>query len=356
MSEKLLKPGVNIVIDAQWGSTGKGKLSALLAEREKVDLLACSFSPNAGHTYVRDDGKTFVNKMVNTAVHVCGSPVLLACDSIVDVGQLKTEMEYFNNRVICDSRAAILLPDVDKERAKETGKHIAGTMQGTGHALSRKILRGHNRMVAGELARPSDYPFFIDDTKKIVRSTIELGGTVLFEYSQGFDLSINHGYEYPFLTSRDITVGAAMNALGLTHKDPINVIGCMRPLPIRVGNIEGGFSGPHYPDQEEITWSSLENNLGFEAGSLVEMTTVTKRVRRVFTPSMMQLKRFAEHNAPDWVFLNFAQHLHSGAHLSKSSAELPDRVHNFINSASKVLGCPIRLVGTGAKQSEYVEL
>ena len=85
----------------------------------------------------------------------------------------------------------------------------------------------------------------------------------------------------------------------------------LRTFPIRVGNIndestgrELGFSGGHYPDQKEVSWDEL----GVEA----EITTVTKRVRRVFTFSRLQILDTFSLVRPDVVFLSFCNYFSGG--------------------------------------------
>ena len=85
---------------------------------------------------------------------------------------------------------------------------------------------------------------------------------MILEVSQGFDLSLNHGTEYPYCTSRDITVGMALNSAGCPPSMLGNVIGSFRTYPIRVGNVEGGNSGPCHHDQTEITWADVSNTHG----------------------------------------------------------------------------------------------
>ena len=77
------------------------------------------------------------------------------------------------------------------------------------------------------------------------------------------------------------------------------VIGTCRTLPIRVA----GTSGDCYPDQEELTWEEL----GFEP----ELTTVTRKIRRIFTYSKLQVEEAMWHCNPDYVFVNFANYVSS---------------------------------------------
>ena len=345
----MLKQGVNIVLDAQWGSTGKGKLGGYLG-RFNPTIAATSFGPNAGHTYVDNDGNATVFKYLSSAAFVAGCPSLVLPDSVLVPEDFLKEVEVFGGEVLVHPRAAIVVDD-DAAAARVTGKHLAGTQKGTGHAISRKILRIKGTRLAKDVL-PSH---LIADTCGIIRHYVSKNEPILVEMSQGFDLSVNHGHEYPYLTSRDITVGAAINSAGISHRDVSQVIGCMRTFPIRVGNVEGGWSGPCHADQTEITWKDVANGSG-GPDDLVEVTTVTKRVRRVFTFSMIQLKRFVAMNKPDWMFLNFIQYFdHSMQGVTKVSG-LTEKTLQFINNFERETGVRILLAGTGAKDNEIVTL
>ncbi len=98
---------------------------------------------------------------------------------------------------------------------------------------------------------------------------------------------------------------------------------CIRTYPIRVGHIveKGkivGDSGPFYPDSIETSWANI--------GVKEEYTTVTGRVRRVATFSMIQYKKMLEAFKPDYILLNFTNYL-SEKELSELLKELPEVSH-----------------------------
>lgn len=345
----LLKRGVNIVLDGQWGSTGKGKLCGLLGT-EKPNAVVSSFGPNAGHTYIDDDGNSFVFKGIpSSACTATDAPVYITPDSVIKVEQfLKEAEEVGTDRVMVDRRVAVVTED-DAEAARITGHHLAGTMQGTGHAIAKKILRLKNTKLAGDILPKS----MVGDVCEKIRQHVRSNHTILFEMSQGFDLSVNHGHDYPYLTSRDITVGAAINSMGISHHDVSQVVGSIRTYPIRVGNIDGGYSGPHWPDQTEVTWDSVTMTSG-SSEKLLERTTVTKRVRRVFTFSLMQLRRFVDVNKPDYLFLNFMQYITSKDSGKKKYCELSQQSRHFVEMIESECRVPVKIIGTGAALGEVV--
>jgi adenylosuccinate synthase len=347
---ELLRRKVNIVLDGQWGSTGKGKLCGYLGRCGRPDVVCSSFGPNTGHTFVDTDGKaTVLKSLPSSALTAPDALVLVMPDSVFRPQQLLKEAEIVGvGRVRVHPRAAVVT-DEDKLRAGQTGRHLAGTMQGTGHAISRKLLRIEGIKLAKDVLPGS----MIADTCQIVRDNVGAHNVVLFEMSQGFDLSLNHGFDYPYLTSRDITVGAAINSLGVSDVDVAQVIGSIRTFPIRVGNVDGGWSGPHHPDQCELTWTEVTERSGSQV-ELLERTTVTKRVRRVFTFSMLQLQAFVEHCRPDWLFLNFAQYINAKDAGVERYDELSDELCSFIDRIERAAVTRVRLIGTGAGIDEMV--
>ena len=345
----MIRPGLNVVIDAQWGSTGKGKLGGWIGNNCEVDLACSSFGPNAGHTHVTDDGEKTVFKIMPMTGYTAKRPIAIMPDSVIDLERFYKECSELGDIPVYVHPLTAVLQASDAEAARSTGRHIAGTMQGTGHALTRKLLRLEGIKLAKDVL-PSCY---IEDTCQMVRDHCKAGKTVVFEISQGWDLSLNHGWQYPYVTSRDVSVATCINSAGVPPSCIASVIASVRTYPIRVGNVEGGYSGPHYPDQQELTWRQVAEECEGPEG-LVEKTTVTGRVRRVFSFSSMQLTRFVEANDPDAIFINFMQYLDWNMHKVKDADGLTKAGKDFIRHVETLSSCPVWLVGTGAKESEMV--
>lgn len=298
-------------IDCQWGSCGKGLINGYLAEKRQPSLVVCQFGPNSGHTYVDKRGNKILTKQLPTGGIVAkDSQILIGPGSIINPKILLREMVEFNcgDRVKIHPNAAIVLPE-DLETEKRTTKGIASTMQGTGAAVVRKIQRnvkdlatvGQDPLLQEYLITPDDYNAMIDDNL----------GSMQIESAQGVDLSMNWGVSYPYTTSRDITVESVLNDVGVRARDVDEVVAVYRTLPIRVGNIvedgeQVGFSGGHYRDQHELTWDEVG---AWTGQSLKEMTTVTGRVRRVFTWSWLQFHKTMRVVSPCSIFMNFCNYL-----------------------------------------------
>src|SRR5690606_13722124 len=125
---------------------------------------------------------------------------------------------------------------------------------------------------------------------------------VFVETAQGFSLGLNSARFYPHVTTRECTVGQALADARIAPSRLRKVAACYRTYPIRVGNSpEGGYSGDVYPDQHETSFADM--------GQPEEMTTVTKRVRRLFTWSREQFRESVAANEPDVLFINFANYV-----------------------------------------------
>ena len=175
------------------------------------------------------------------------------------------------------------------------------------------------------------------DTHEFLQNELKNGGTALSEGSQGFDLSMNCGHSYPHTTSRDCLIGRMMDNAGCSVKSVGSIIACLRTLPIRVGSTEN-TSGPYYDDQVELTWGNVSDMCGHD---VEEKTTVTQRIRRVFTFSEAQTRKFCEYVQPDYAFLNFVNYYDDPT----------DRL-DAINDVAELLdeyGCDLTLLGTGAE-------
>lgn len=352
---------VNFIIDGQWGSTGKGKLAGYLALRHPIDIIIGNFMPNAGHTWVNDLGNKIVSKMIPTSAINKDAVVYLSPNSLIDVDRLLEEMEVFQcqNRLVIHPNAAVLDP-CHKAREFNDAKmtQISSTLQGCGVALSDKIRR--SCPVARDEARIKNW---VRDWSVELHTQLEKGAMVLFESAQGFDLSLNWGHKYPHTTSRDVTIGSLINDAGINHLQVGDVYGSLRSFPIRVGNVINsagqtvGHSGPHYEDQAELTWEEITRYCQCPH-PLQEKTTVTGKIRRIFTFSCGQLIRFLTHCAPNHLFLNFVNYYNWADEGKKDFDELSDvtkeRIQEIDDIASQ-WNCSVTHIGTGAEHDKMIE-
>jgi adenylosuccinate synthase len=304
------KPGkASVILGMNWGSEGKGGAAAYIGKQlalngEHFDYSVTNAGAQAGHTSV-DQGITRVTFHLPTVPLITeahGGPrgvIYLDGGAIIDPEGLMKELSLY----LPDGKDFFIHPNasVITEAHKEVERNfsspqarIASTQKGVGEALAQKVRR------SALLAK--DHP----QLKQFVRrfdfnQELDKGKSIVVEVPQGFGLSIDSQF-YPHTTSRNCTVGQGIADAGIHPRFCGQVAGVMRTYAIRVGNLdETRHSGGHYPDQRELKWEDL--NL------VPEITTVTKRQRRVFTFSLQQFTESFSACRPDVLFLTFVDYI-----------------------------------------------
>lgn len=358
----------NVVVDGQFGSTGKGKIAAWLTNNYRPDFISTTNGPNAGHVAVVGD-REFCSKILPaSAVHdtVYKPTYVIGAGAIFFVDRLLQEIDETGvdrHRVIIHPRAMVVTEE-HAETERSVTKHVASTMQGTAAAVVDKIMRREGV----KLAR--DYPEIADmvydgHLASFCIEKLDEGAKWLHEGSQGYSLGINHGHSYPFCTSRECTAPLMLADMGLPANAMGNVIMVIRPYPIRVGNVieEGvqvGYSGDVYDDHEELTWEQVAAEAGAPAEVMAgELTTVTKRLRRVFTFSKEQLRQATRVNGATHIALNFANYIDWDCFGATNLDDgVSQKVQDFVDMVNLEVGPDARvaLLGTGPEEYHMIEV
>lgn len=312
------KGKVAVLLDGQFGSTGKGQIAAWLSLNacpHGVDIATTNAGAQAGHT-TRYEGKEFICYHLPTVAVMqgryreAGHPFTRAyvnAGSIIDPEALAKELHdtgfYLSSLHIHPRAAVITQAHKEAERARGSSTEgLASTQKGVGAALADKIMR--RATLAGDT--PS---LALNCSMFDLNEFLRRGCTITAEVPQGFGLGINHGWDYPACTSRDCYVNSALNDAGIHPSFLGNTCMVVRTMPIRVGAIYNemgekvGDSGPFPPDSRELDWA--RDLPGVEP----ERTTVTKRVRRIATWSDLLYRRACSLNRPDIVALTFCDYL-----------------------------------------------
>lgn len=290
-------PGAYVLVDGQFGSTGKGVIAGLMAEHfwPYVEWVVSNAGPNSGHTSYVGDEKIVLKQLPTFAVVASKlsahkpprrPKVHLSAGAVIDPDVLNRELREHSVLAQIHPHAALINSAAKADDAGNV-QSIASTGQGVGPALVNKLRRRPDAVwgpVGGHGAG----------------SGVDLSdSTCFFEVSQGFSLGINSGF-YPHTTTRECTVSQALADAGCPPTFFRRSILSVRTYPIRVGSTENS-SGPCYADQEEIAFEDI--------GQQPEYTTVTGRQRRIFTWSKIQFKAAVRANAPAAIFVNFMQYL-----------------------------------------------
>jgi len=301
---------IDMIMDFQYGSTGKGLIAGYLAKRGDYDTAICAFSTNAGHTYIDASrnlhvmtqqlptaitSRTVKNILIGPGAAICATTLIKELDNY--------SAFLLDKRILIHPQAAVVEEyHADFEKADGRTK-MGSTAKGVGEAFIERIRRkDDSNTVGNRWSRNHELRYFVA-TEDEYRRVLWNAENVIVEGAQGYSLSMYHG-QYPHVTSRDVTPWQVAADCGLPYKwaPYIKVTGTLRTFPIRVSNRDGS-SGPCYPDQREIEWS--------EVGVAPELTTVTKLPRRIFTFSQQQLDEALFHCGGYWdtqLFLNFANY------------------------------------------------
>ncbi len=327
----LISGKASFILGGQFGSCGKGAAAAWSAWQlgqqspaSQFDITTTNAGCQSGHTSIHMGVRNVAFHLPTVPLIAPGSVGYLNAGAVIDLDVLSRELEVhghnFSEFYIHPNAAVITRECREAEgRADSAQTKIASTRKGVGEALSRKVLRSG---ISAAMAMPTGKPGgtvlggahlrALDLCRKMSR-----GKSVLVEVPQGIGLSLN-GPFYPHCTSRDCTVMQAASDAQIHPSFVGPVMLVLRTFPIRVGNIletpvnnKGGVnvvsgnSGGCYPDQHETTWAAL--------GVPPEITTVTKRVRRVFTWSHRQVVDAFISARPTHVFLSHVDYLHDGS-------------------------------------------
>jgi adenylosuccinate synthase len=269
--------------------------------------------PNAGHTYIDAHNNKYMFKVLpSSAVGKSVRTVMLGPGAIFSLTRLVEEMTHLRSdqRLVIHPNAVLLSEDHAKKERKKL-QHISSTTQGSAAAMIEKIWRSGKTPTAGSVLRDTKFEHLVASHDEW-QIRLAMADSILAEGSQGYSLGINTQF-YPYTTSRDCTPAAFLSAMSIPLRMLREVYGVARTLPIRVG----GPSGDCYPDQTELTWE--------EVGQPLERTTVTNKVRRIFTYSPKQIDDAIFNCNPDHIFLNFCNYVSEDqvqrmvAHMDKYS-------------------------------------
>jgi adenylosuccinate synthase len=232
----------------------------------------------------------------------------------------------------------------DQDVANETDlvSRIGSTGQGVGSATARRIT---GRNGSTRLAR--DYPelrLFIRETASILEQAYSRGSRILLEGTQGAGLSLFHG-SYPHVTSRDTSVSAVLSEAGIPPKRVRKVVMTCRTFPIRVQDGALGTSGPL---SKEISWHDVADRSGLAVSELTkaEITSTTKKKRRVGEFDWVQLRKAALLNGPTDIALTFADYIEGKNKDARRFEQLSEKTIQFIEEVENVSAATVSLIST----------
>jgi adenylosuccinate synthase len=295
-----------VVIGAQWGDEGKGKIVDILARDADV-VVRYQGGSNAGHTVINQNG-TFIFHLIPSGILYRGTLCVIGNGVVVDPAALIEEMDHLGGQgvhigknFVISQRAHLILPyhkAIDKASEQSKGSRRIGTTgRGIGPSYADKMSRIGIRV--GDLLNPKAFRtkleenlieinWFLEQLYKVERFEVEkvfqqyMGyaerlkshiadavtlvnkmiddrKTVLFEGAQGTHLDVDLG-TYPYVTSSSATAGGAATGSGVGPTKIDAVLGVAKTYTTRVG------SGPFPTELSDDVGAGLQER-GKEYGS-----------------------------------------------------------------------------------------
>ena len=300
-----------ILVGAQWGDEGKGKIIDVLTSKADV-IVRSQGGNNAGHTIVHG-GATYILHLIPSGILRRGKVCVIGNGVVVDpialvaeIGQLRGLGVKIGKNLLVSNCAHLVMPYhrlLDEQRELRKGRaKIGTTKRGIGPAYGDKAartglrvsdlmqpilfakklqakIRENNSILQALGAKPINYREvheaylaageklwpFVTNTVVYLHRALEQGKEILFEGAQGTFLDIDHG-TYPYVTSSNTTAGGACTGTGVPPHRMDRVVGVMKAYTTRVGE------GPLPTEDRHL--AQMLHSLGREFGS------TTGRARR----------------------------------------------------------------------------
>ena len=331
-----MKNNVDLLVGAQWGDEGKGKVVDLLGA--DVDIFVrYQGGANAGHTVIAD-GEKVVFHLLPSGMLYPGKLCILGNGLVIDPEQFLKEIANLSEkqqdraRLAISPRAHVVMPyhkilDQAQEKARGKGRKIGTTGRGIGPCYVDKysrcglriedlldadvlrdrltpLLEEKNQILTrlyGEKPLPFDEVYdparqwgktlapYVDDVAVLLRRAVDDGQHVLLEGAQAALLDIDHG-TYPYVTSSSTSAAGAFTGTGLSPHDLNRVIAVTKAYTTRVGE------GPLPTEDLTEAGETLRRNGG-------EFGATTGRPRRCGWLDLVGLKYSMSLNGADTIAL-----------------------------------------------------
>jgi len=306
-----------VVIGAQWGDEGKGKIVDYLAEDAQY-VVRYAGGPNAGHTIVVD-GKQYALHQVPSGILYSDKSVFLGSGMVIDAEAFFNELQMLKDnginwegRVFISDRAHLILPryrQMDKDRDAQRKRPIGTTGRGMGIAYSEKAHRDGVRLADLDWAEKmaefdgEDKAYLDKYRDQLISMRVNMAAkmhefkkakaNILFEGAQGAMLDLDSG-TYPYVSSGASCAAGASLGTGIGPHDLDKIVGVFKAYETRVGN---GPMPSEFNNESEGELCQYVRDTGREYG------VTTGRARRCGYLDLVALRYACQVNSLDGLVL-----------------------------------------------------
>lgn len=398
-----------VVIGAQWGDEGKGKIVDFLAENAKI-VVRYSGGANAGHTIVHD-GETYKLHLIPSGILYPETTVVLGTGMVIDPLALFDELQTlteqgvdWEGRVLVSDRAHLVLPgyrEIDRETDEKRARPLGTTGRGIGIAYSMKAARDGIRMSditehdALERLDDAGRTHLEEVSPRLQEMKVDLmeflrhaspSEHVLFEGAQGALLDLDQG-TYPYVSSGYSAAAGASLGGGIGPRQIDRIIGVCKAYSTRVGN--GPFPS-EFRGGDDTGLEELVREKGREYG------VTTGRPRRCGYLDLVALRYIVRANGIDSLALTHldvydtldevkvcvAYETDDGVHDTFPSSaylldrcrpvtktlpgwktdigevreyeQLPQKARDYLSFIESFVGAPVDIVGVGYRREQTI--
>jgi adenylosuccinate synthase len=332
---------ITIVVGAQYGGEGKGKVAAYLAWKERPSITCRCGGPNSSHS-VLFEGVLFKLRMMPTAAVVNRKiTVVFGAGTLIHIPTLRDEISKigFKGSILVSPLAGVIATEyVEQQRSDKRYELIGSTLTGTGYASSARALR--KLPLARDFHELKEYLFNVEE---FLWDAIDNNKHVLVEGHQGYGLSNYHG-DYPYVSSRDSTAAGMLSELALPiNSKKIRVILAVKCFPTRNHN---GYLAGEISQAEADSFGILEHGGGSWG--------IPNRRRRVGLFDDDLVRRAARANGATDIALTGADYLDSTL-FGKQRLDGSTEVMKFSAFVEKVTSAKVSYISTGPDTKAMID-
>jgi len=389
-----------VVVGAQWGDEGKGKIVDWLSERADV-IVRFQGGHNAGHTLVIE-GQVYKLSLLPSGIVRGGKLSVIGNGVVLDPWHLREEIAKLSgqgveinpeNLMVAENTPLILPVHGELDRAREAQNNVAKigtTGRGIGPAYEDKV--GRRAIRVADLADPATLETRVDrmlqhhDTLRRGMGLPEVdrtaGNRILFEGAQGSLLDIDFG-TYPFVTSSNVIAGQAATGSGVGPGSIDFVLGIVKayttrvgegPFPTELDDADGQRLGERGHEFGVVT--GRKRRCGWFDAALVRQTCATSGVSGIAFTKLDVLDGFETLKICTGYTLDGTQldYLPTAADEqarcvpiyeemagwsestegARSWADLPANTIKYVRRVEELIGCPVALVSTSPERDDTI--
>jgi adenylosuccinate synthase len=357
---------VDFVVGTQYGDEGKGMVAKLMADIAELngdpyEWTARVGAQNAEHRFVHQACDLCARILPSAAAFRPNIRAVLGAGHCFKPEQLLLEAVHLGvpiERIWVDS-LAMWLKDSHAVSNRERGDKRGTTGWGIGSATAEKVARAPETQLMRDC----------EELQKLLSNRLrqigpvlntEFAGRGLFEGSQGFMLSLNHG-RYPYSTAKDVTITNMASELGLGHKRFGTVTGVVRLVFMRVSGPSGPTGGNElsYDEVERRTGLRFPNHKRLQGDSMKWTSTAGRAdgvtdEERLFDLSMEELIYSHSVNNYDQLAVTFCDMHREGNYRVRDWNDLHIDTRAMIKRIEDELNVPVVLVRTGQGEHDNI--